>query len=120
MTVAAGGRDIEPRRDIPAEAAIEAFVVGGFGEHFVRLDDRRLGINLLVFPGGPESHVRFLGKFGKQILSSGSSAFDPQRTRGLTGLGARELDHLGPLLGSSAISFPKSVGERASTISRAN
>src|SRR5258707_14009443 len=33
MTVAAGGRDIEARRDIPAEVAVELVVTGGFGEH---------------------------------------------------------------------------------------
>src|SRR5229473_1283454 len=33
VTVAARGRDVEPRRDVPAEIAVEFFVVGGFGEH---------------------------------------------------------------------------------------
>ena len=33
MAVAARGRDVEPRRDLPAEIAVEGFVVGGFGEH---------------------------------------------------------------------------------------
>src|SRR6202022_3044933 len=33
MAIAAGGSDIEPRRDVPAEAAVELVVVGGFGEH---------------------------------------------------------------------------------------
>ena len=33
MAVAARGRDVEPRRDVPAEVAVEFVVVGGFGEH---------------------------------------------------------------------------------------
>ena len=33
MAVAAHGGDVEPRRDVPAEVAVEGFVVGGFGEH---------------------------------------------------------------------------------------
>ena len=39
MTVAAQGGEIEPRRDIPAEVAVEGFVVGGFGEHARSLPD---------------------------------------------------------------------------------
>ena len=45
MAVAAGGGDIEPRRDVPAEIAVEGVVVGGLGEHGTRLDHRRPGIN---------------------------------------------------------------------------
>src|SRR5216683_5227105 len=33
MAIAAGGRDVEARRDVPAEVAGEGCVVGGFGEH---------------------------------------------------------------------------------------
>ena len=47
MAVAARGRDVEARRDVPAEVAVEFGVVGGFGEHDARLDDRRPGINPL-------------------------------------------------------------------------
>src|SRR5258707_312044 len=33
VAVAARGRDVEPHWDIPAEAAVEVVVIGGFGEH---------------------------------------------------------------------------------------
>jgi hypothetical protein len=33
MAIAAGGRDVEPRRHVPAEVAIEFCVVGGLDEH---------------------------------------------------------------------------------------
>ena len=49
MAVAAGGGNVEPRRDVPAEVAVEFGVVAGFGEHFVRLNHRRAGINPLAF-----------------------------------------------------------------------
>src|SRR5262245_50616905 len=37
VTVAAGGREIEARRDVPAEIAGELVVGGGFGEHGLKL-----------------------------------------------------------------------------------
>jgi hypothetical protein len=44
MAIAAGGRKVKAIRNIPAKVAVEFCVVGGFGEHFPRLDDRRAGI----------------------------------------------------------------------------
>jgi hypothetical protein len=70
MAVAAGGRDVESIGDMPAEIAVEFCVVGGFGEHCVRLNDRSPGINPYVFSGPAGIAWRFWAKFGMQILES--------------------------------------------------
>ena len=49
MAVAARGRDVEARGNIPAEIAVEGVVIGGFGEH------GRLYIH--VVPAVPAIHV---------------------------------------------------------------
>ena len=58
------------------EVAIKLCVVGGLGEHLVRLDDRRAGINPLVLSGLAGTACALWSKFGKHILNSGSSGFE--------------------------------------------
>src|SRR4029077_14008447 len=57
VTVAAGGRDVEACRNVPAEIADELVVTGGFRKHGTKLDDRGPGINpprlFSVLPGLP-------------------------------------------------------------------